>query len=355
MARSATFVAAAAPYLGNAVMPGAGLVIGGALGGIASDAIQGKIKNFGDVGEAAAVGAAGTVLGGAVGRTIAGLKTAAYINRMRNVWSNNNLGIGTTHQLANELRSEIMGPKMAQGWRVGGALGGALTSAASQFGTIFSTPHAAALENWIEPGAVPTIDIGAGVLLPEMPRQLLMPGPDILARALDDLYRKAPALMVGHWRVFGRGTQAAVPQAAAPLMPPGQDSAGIPSYQQLYDHLAAKLAGFQDADRELAELVHMSAEVSATGKDAITDTIDYLNRSATAAPLADMTQDEWTTHYLQHALDTVQEAMHNAAQRMEKLGRQVGELQQQDPGDPQNSSVTTVLAAPSPVDHSRMA
>ncbi|WP_280239545.1 hypothetical protein [Nocardia abscessus] len=55
------------PIVGNLILPGAGGLIGAAVGNIAAEAIDGNIDDWGDAFKAGALGAGGALLGGAVG------------------------------------------------------------------------------------------------------------------------------------------------------------------------------------------------------------------------------------------------------------------------------------------------
>ncbi|MCX4092172.1 hypothetical protein [Nocardia sp. alder85J] len=80
-------VSTALPIAGNIILPGAGGLIGGAIGNIASQAIEGNIHGFGDVVKAGGEGAMYDMIGGGIGKGLASIGTKIATRSMNPLMS----------------------------------------------------------------------------------------------------------------------------------------------------------------------------------------------------------------------------------------------------------------------------
>ncbi|WP_338760473.1 hypothetical protein V7968_31865 [Nocardia vulneris] len=174
---------------------------------------------------------------------------------------------------------------------------------------------------------IPTIDIGAGVLLPGMPDRLLMPGPHILRPESEDRYRSAPGILAAHWANLGEEGKLGVPPPPALQGVRGRAQSGIDTYGDLVQAQAAAMMAYRTADTGIPESVDRSRRLVGEAKKAIFDVVETLNRNAqTPPPTQFATQDEWTLHYLDNALHDAQLAMRKAHRSSASVGEAIGAL-----------------------------
>ncbi|WP_280394561.1 hypothetical protein [Nocardia brasiliensis] len=277
-----------------------GLVVGGGVAQLVNDSsFNSRINDFGDVGESFGRGAMSTLLGGAAARAVA-----------RWLWP-------------------VADRRVPESWEANGFLRGAIggSSAANLPPTRWLMEQASAglagFGHWYG-NLVPTQDIGAGVLLPGMPDQLLMPGPEILPGAIESDYHRVASILAAHWRSLGAEHQIGAPQPVVPAHVRGPENSGIGEYVELAERQTTDVARFRSADTGVAELVQHAATLADDAKKAIYDAIETLNRHAPMPPPPQFTaQADWTMHYLERALAAAGVAMENTVRGVAELGGNV--------------------------------
>ncbi|MFB8281021.1 hypothetical protein [Nocardia colli] len=291
------------PIAVNALLPGAGYIIGGAVGGVAAEMITGDIHNVGDVVRAAAVGAGGTLLGGGVGKSIAGRLVERRIDTIRNHFPFGAIPDQTVRRVL---------------WNAKGNKYGSLAGS-------FLAHQAIPLEKWAEGQIVPTVDIGAGVLLAGMPNQLLMPGPGVLSPWIENSYRDTLHLLIDGWRQCGAGITAVAPRSLPPTVGTPQHS-GMPTYDLAAGSTVTAAMHLHDLDTQLVDPVRQAGQNSAAIRAAIVDMMGYLNKTAPISPTAGTTQDEWTTGHLQHVTGAIHATILDGTKSAHSIGGRIEQL-----------------------------
>ncbi|KAA8886231.1 hypothetical protein F3087_26970 [Nocardia colli] len=303
LAQSITVVT---PVVFEAFVPKYGYIVGGAVGGVASDAIAGDIHNWDDVVESAIFGAGGFMMGGAIGKKIARGVAERKIADIRRQSVFDSMG--------DSQKKHVRAVMNAKGNEFGGLVG------------TFLAHNALPLAKWAGRPSVPTEDIGAGVLLPGMPDQLLMPGPAVLAAPIEAAYRAAVPILVDSWRQCGTGKDIATTSRPHPPTMRKPKGTGIPQYELTALNTEAAIKSLHGADTQTTVLVRQTEQNSTVTRGAITRVIDYLNRTAPLSPDGGMTQDEWTSHHLQHAAEAIQTTIADAARNAQNISDRIGRL-----------------------------
>ncbi|WP_433574812.1 hypothetical protein [Nocardia brasiliensis] len=291
------------PVAGNVLLPGAGYVIGAAVGGVVAEMVTGDINNLGDVARAAMVGGAGALVGGAVGRSLAGRLVEQRIADLRRyaVWGS----------LPDQTFRRALWTAEGTRW---GHLAGSLVS-----------HHLFPLVAQGGDSVIDTMDIGAGTMLRGMPDQLLMPGPAVLSKPIEDAYRAMVPLLVGAMQQLGAEEPVSPPQRRPAVLRAGEHS-GIPEYEVAADRIRGAIDDLHHGDQRTADLVGQAQRAVAAAQDAIVGVINYLNSTAPRAPLAGMTQDDWTALHLQQATEAVRAAILDATRSSERIRGEITQV-----------------------------
>ncbi|MGX1778212.1 hypothetical protein ACWIGW_39325 [Nocardia brasiliensis] len=264
----------------------AAMMVGGAVSQVVIDGRYDRLHTPEDYAWSLGRGALSTLVGASVGNRIAG-----------------RLGAPT---------SEMLTARQSAGRILGGMSGNLLASTpASRRLTDEARAGLHHLAGWTG-GLVPTIDIGAGVLLPGMPDQFLMPGPGILRHESEEHCRAAPGIIAAQWTILGDADKLGIQPAQGPPDVRGRENSGIDPYGDLAERQTVEMATFRAVDSRIPESVERAGQLADEAKKAIFDVITTLNRNAQTPAPQFSTQDEWTLHCLDIALHDAEQALRKA-------------------------------------------
>ncbi|MET9030980.1 hypothetical protein ABZW96_36050 [Nocardia sp. NPDC004168] len=323
-------VSFAAPIVGNLILPGAGGLIGGAVGNLAAKAIDGEIHSETDVMLALALGGATSAIGGAVGGKILGglskrataavggdaaIAQPARLMFMRNV----NVALG---------RGDL-----ARNWCYLGqtTVRAPLTLIAEKLGPPFND-------------RIPIISIGNGAESTYTPpsgvsemKNMFMP--DINAvptkykfgAGTDNYHKQLPKTMRDYFNLFGTGKKTDPPKSApVPQITQDKDS-NFKNYTLASDRLKNSFAALHAMSTNLLNVTNKMEDISTGGQDAINGVVEYINSQAEVAPSSGQSEDDHILSYIADALDRGRDTIEDISKRVRNISEEVdshtGDLQ----------------------------